>query len=194
MKTVNVKKQHVKKQHVKKQIVSSFFCLAVLTASQAQSAIVQFSINGEITDAYSNPFGLSTGDLISATGVFDDSSISAAGVSYVDFSLSYNNMVIEVGSVNYTDELDLLGGASLYFSDGILDGMDYEAISGSFDSWGYFGQVDYYGVALEDFTGTGIAGNWILDSYQVTAVPVPAAVWLFASGMLLLGGIARRRQ
>ncbi|VAW61304.1 hypothetical protein MNBD_GAMMA10-2057, partial [hydrothermal vent metagenome] len=50
------------------------------------------------------------------------------------------------------------------------------------------------GVALEDFTGTGIAGNWILDSYQVTAVPVPAAVWLFASGMLLLGGIARRRQ
>ncbi|VAW70099.1 hypothetical protein MNBD_GAMMA10-3057, partial [hydrothermal vent metagenome] len=181
MKIVNVKKQHVKKQ-----IVTSFFCLAVLTASQAQSAIVQFSINGEITDAYSNPFGLSTGDLISATGVFDDSSISAAGVSYVDFSLSYNNMVIEVGSVNYTDELDLLGGASLYFSDGILDGMDYEAISGSFDSWGYFGQVDYYGVALEDFTGTGIAGNWILDSYQVTAVPVPAAVWLFASGMLLL--------
>ena len=40
--------------------------------------------------------------------------------------------------------------------------------------------------------------SWKLDtngalSYQVSAVPLPAAVWLFASGMLGLVGVARRR-
>ena len=32
------------------------------------------------------------------------------------------------------------------------------------------------------------------DDFSLTAVPVPAAVWLFGSALLGLGGIARRRQ
>lgn len=35
---------------------------------------------------------------------------------------------------------------------------------------------------------------WAVYSGDVSAVPVPAAVWLFASGLLGLAGIARRRN
>lgn len=47
---------------------------------------------------------------------------------------------------------------------------------------------------------TTFAGTWSVNAaagtlnYTVTAVPVPAAVWLFASGLLGLVGISRRRK
>lgn len=58
----------------------------------------------------------------------------------------------------------------------------------------------FYGAnGLTSGTGTGI-GQWTLSqggvlsySAAVSAVPVPAAVWLFGSGLLGLVGIARRR-
>jgi hypothetical protein len=44
---------------------------------------------------------------------------------------------------------------------------------------------------------TEAAGRWAFDgsniTYGVSAVPVPAAVWLFGSGMLGLVGVARRK-
>jgi hypothetical protein len=42
---------------------------------------------------------------------------------------------------------------------------------------------------LTDQTGVGFSGI-----VEQTAVPVPAAVWLFGSGLLGLVGIARRKQ
>lgn len=60
---------------------------------------------------------------------------------------------------------------------------------------------------VSDLSGTPISttysnGRWVVDptlgqvSYvgQVSAVPVPAAVWLFGSGLLGLVGISRRRR
>ncbi len=56
-----------------------------------------------------------------------------------------------------------------------------------------------------DLTGTGLqgsdiaihwgmtCGNDVIEGIAVSAVPVPAAVWLFASGLLMLTGLARRR-
>ncbi len=60
------------------------------------------------------------------------------------------------------------------------------------------------GVLTTDVTvsdGAGPGGGWSppIDSYvpgtvNVQAVPIPAAVWLFGSGLLGLVGVARRRQ
>ena len=46
---------------------------------------------------------------------------------------------------------------------------------------------------------TPFAGNWSLSSngaltYNVSAVPVPAAAWLFASGLVGMIGVARRKH
>lgn len=40
----------------------------------------------------------------------------------------------------------------------------------------------------------GKTGNWVMQGTVNTAVPIPAAVWLFGSGVMGLAGVARRRR
>ena len=185
------------KSQIKELALSIVFCTAVFSTTQSSAALVEFSVDGEITSATAgNIFGLSIGESITAFGEYDDSTIGA-GVIAVEFRSAFNNMQITVGSTTYTDAMDELGGADLYFLDGIFDGLDYKALDGNFDSWGSLGELDANNNLLEDFTGSGIGGFWTASSFQVSPisnVPVPAAVWLFGSGLVLLSGLARRRQ
>ncbi len=41
---------------------------------------------------------------------------------------------------------------------------------------------------------TGINTPFTIDHIEISAIPVPAAVWLFSSGILGLTGIARRKK
>ncbi len=57
------------------------------------------------------------------------------------------------------------------------------------------------GSLMGSYTGGLLVGNFLADLSQVNAtvaevqaVPVPAAVWLFGSGLLGLAGIARRKK
>lgn len=60
----------------------------------------------------------------------------------------------------------------------------------------------YYDFVSVDWDGDGIAGGAMIDgpfpgfsfNFNVNVVPVPAAVWLFASGLVGLLGLARRRK
>ena len=60
----------------------------------------------------------------------------------------------------------------------------------------------YYQLTSIDWDGNGIAGAAMIDgpfqgfnaNFNVNAVPVPAAVWLFGSGLLGLIGVARRKK
>jgi hypothetical protein len=51
--------------------------------------------------------------------------------------------------------------------------------------------VSFFGFA-DTFTSTQL-GQYGIEISQVSAVPVPAAVWLFGSGLLGLIGVARRK-
>lgn len=55
-----------------------------------------------------------------------------------------------------------------------------------------------FGLFLGEWTTGTVAQNWDLRldniSYTVNAVPIPAAVWLFGSGLLALISIARRKE
>ena len=63
-------------------------------------------------------------------------------------------------------------------------------------------QFSIVGLALEDIIpgfasfnkADGVSGGFFSGNELVTAVPVPAALWLFGSGMLLLGRIATQRR
>jgi hypothetical protein len=58
------------------------------------------------------------------------------------------------------------------------------------------------GFDLDTFSGRLVLGgrtgaafaNGDVDNIRIEAVPVPAAVWLFGSGLLGLVGITRRRK
>lgn len=59
-----------------------------------------------------------------------------------------------------------------------------------------FGGVNSSGqwlLTIQDVVGddSGVLGSWTLD---ITPVPIPAAIWLFGSGVLGLVGIARRKK
>lgn len=182
-----------------KTTIKSLIYLTLLATSQLQAALVDFSVDGEITSAeIGNTFGLSIGDLITASGQFDDSVIGA-GITEVDFTTAVNNMQISVGNALYTDATESFGGALIFFNNGVFDGIDYDSVDGTFDSWGSLGELDTYGNVLDDFNGLydgshyKIGGSWLASTFEVTPVPVPAAVWLFGSGIVFLAGFARRK-
>jgi hypothetical protein len=63
------------------------------------------------------------------------------------------------------------------------------SIFGSYDN-NVLGQTVYFEITNLAFDGTTFTGDF---SFNVQAVPVPAAVWLFASGLIGLIGLARRK-
>lgn len=177
-----------------KWILISLISGLLIIPAQSQAAMVNFTLTGEIITAdANNPFSLDLNNSVTVSGTYDDSPIGS-GTIFIDFSTSTNNMLIQVGNTHYTDSMDVLGGASLYFRDGVFDGLDYRAFDDSYISWGVLGDTDPDGNVLPDFSGTGIEGNWVASSFTVTPVPVPGAVWLFGTGLLLLSQLARRNK
>ena len=172
--------------------IASLVALTLMMTSQAQASTVQFTLTGGITSAeVLNPFNLSVDSTITASGFFDDTTLEnsiTAGITKIDFSVASNNMEIRVGNTTFTDTDDLFGGGVMFFNNGIIDGLTFE--NSAFDS------ADTFGVYISDFGGTGITGNWDVNSYTAvtTVVPVPAALWLFGTGLLSLGAISRRKH
>ena len=164
-----------------KTIAASF--LALLFAGSAQAALVNFEITGTVeTAAADNSFGLLVGNTITASGVFDDIALTA-GTGVIDFSTAYNNMTITAGTATYTDSTELFGGAYMELINGELDSLDYSSIANDFDS----GFLSFWSGNLGEFDG-----SWN-TAVSISSVPVPAAVWLFGSGLLALVGLSRRK-
>ena len=164
--------------------------LVLVLAGSAQAALVNFELTGTVTTAVEgNPFGLDTtgNNTITASGVYDDSGDGTLGISI-------NDITFNVGSLTFTNAMDIWGGADLYLlsNNQVFDGIDYagtDQIGTYFDSYSLLGTFASY-----DIDGSGsllLEGSW--DSFSVTAVPVPAAVWLFGSGLLALVGLSRRK-
>ncbi len=66
-------------------------------------------------------------------------------------------------------------------------------IAGS-GGWALFTGLNTTSLSHTRFNSDGVDIAWfVLDSQPVSSVPVPAAVWLFGSGLLALSGFARRK-
>lgn len=163
----------------------------------AQAAMVNFSVTGFATDNMWNDgtpdgFGLSSApnDTITAVGTFDNVSLDGSGLE----SVLLDSLTITVGNAIFTqdDETRATNFPVLLFDGGAFDGIDFDALYGDF---GYFNSAE----RLMTFTGDddnfgSIYGNWDGASYSVSAVPVPAAAWLFGSGLIALAGFVRRKK
>ena len=110
--------------------------------------------------------------------------------------------------------IEVIGGIAIL---GIADGTTL--LSGTFSDWTYLGSGNFFGSGIDtkdplllgalgvalntqfDFFGFSLgfaAENGVLtaistDIKNTEVVPVPAAVWLFGSGLIGLVGVARRR-
>ena len=161
------------------------------TSSSVQASLVNFELTGTVNTATaigngnnaSFLFGLEAGDTITATGWFDDSVFTTDffGNTVYSFIGPANEMTINVGTATFTDLDDFIGGGDLVLYGGSFVGLDYSALTGDFDSLN------------NTFLSTGaFEGVW--NSITLTAVPVPAALWLMGSGLLALVGFARKKQ
>ena len=133
------------------------------------------TINGDFTS--SGIFNVEIGGLLAGTeyDVLDVTGIANLG-----------------GTLN-VDFFDLGGGLFDASLGNTFDILSAESMTGQFDLFtlamlgnGLDWQLDY----LIDFSGT----TDIVRLSVVSAVPVPASVWLFSSGLLGLIGVARRKK
>ena len=177
--------------NVQKIIYTCFLIFTILIGiNSAQAALVNYTITGDVIlgDRPSgwNAFGLTAGDTITATGIFDDSVLTSGSGTILFDSASGNSMTLTVGSQTFTasDDDRFLSGSPSITLDGFgLLGFDYLASTS-----------EYFSSYLTGFDdGDSLYGEW-QTTVAISPVPVPAALWLFGSGLIGLIGISRRRQ
>ena len=87
-------------------------------------------------------------------------------------------------SVTHNDNYDLFTSIQ---DDAYWSGTDY---SGDTNFAFYFHMIN----GEQDINGKGASNHaWVVHSGDVGVVPIPSAVWLFASGLIGLVGLARRK-
>jgi hypothetical protein len=165
-----------------------------LSGGAAHAALMNFTLTGTVNlpPDSGNLFNLNDGDTVSVVGSFDGSVLtSGTGTVLFDKLNPGNTFKVTAGDFSFTEMNDIdytTGGTpSLTLTSGSLPGFDFVAdigVLGFFNSQGgvFNGDDDEFGI---------IAGTW--TRFEMTVVPVPAAVWLFGSGLLGLVGIARRK-
>lgn len=165
----------------------------ILGTGAAQAALVNFTLTGDV-DLFAdsgNSYGLNMGNTISATGTFDDG-VLTGGTGTVSFgSGSGNSLTLNVGSSTFVASDDSNYGSGypqLSLNSGTFDGLNVSILFGAASS---FDSLNSWFDAYDD-SGNLVSGTW--TSFQMTPVPIPAAAWLFGSGLLGLAGIARRRK
>lgn len=173
-----------------------FIFALLLPYSAANAVTVSGSLNGTITGADAgNAFGLSVGDMITLDVLYDDSVITGIGGESVFFNaITGNTMDFTVGSMNFDESQDTAGGLgpSLFFLNGDLQEITFSTTFGSgTPSDVFFSFITFFEGNSNGFIG----GEWDLSSYSVSPVviPVPAAIWLFGSGIGLLWLVKRKR-
>jgi len=177
-----------------------------------------FVSNVSVSSGSFNSFDASTGDSISITDALTDTSLNtyaaSVGTSSLDMSFSTNiyngtgndlafffngyginnhiNLTIGSETIAYTAEVLWFDESSnLAYSGG------GQALAGIFVNLDDFIQSDFTNSALDTFNVSIAHDNWlsVVSGYNIlpTPVPVPAAVWLFLSGLSVLGLIKRRK-
>jgi len=176
--------------------IASLFIL--LNVATAHAAFFSYTITGtvligdETWGSGSNEFGLSMGDVITATGIFDDAPL-LGGTGTISFeSGSLNTMTISVGSATFTASNDKRYSTeskpSLHFDAFALDDFDYLANVG-------------VNLAPQDFSSDILGfddlnlmiGEWS-STVQTAAVPEPISVVFVSTALAGLLAIRGRQK
>lgn len=176
--------------------------MTALASMGANAATYNFSVSGSSTVAgAASGSGTSTG-----TAVWDDvagtvtlstsgnNNITVGPTTYVltisataNFSGNAGSPFSPTSGDNTIDSCSDTVGGFLCSQSGVGVTSNYNSVSGSLTAAGgtLFG---------ETVSGSGTQTATADTTYTLSAVPIPAAAWLFGSGLIGMAGVARRRR
>jgi len=185
---------------------------AFSTNASAAQVVIDFGTGlagngGTITDVNSDGSYIKGENIL--IGSLEAIGTTADGVYITDALLNFDtnsNIITIDGTVS------VLGiGTSITLLTGSFNGWNYDdtGVTGAFSGNGIdikhddllnalgvdlATQFDFFAFTLGfDFTGSNASTAVSTDIINTSVVPVPAAVWLFGSGLIGLAGVARRR-
>jgi len=191
-------------------VYAGLFALAMAAPVAAKTINVNFNGNGNSIDyTFSTSF-----DGTQWSGSLDSATFNVGSSSTTYSTSAYT---LQMGSIGEVSTFEVYSGSTL-ISQMVYNGMAY-ITNGSFGSAGgvfemfYYGDQTTYSAANYGFSssvdssgnvnpmlyisgGPTPFGNLQMTGVSVStvsAVPAPAAAWLFASGLIGLIGISRRR-
>ena len=187
------------------------FVVSTFLPTAAQAYVVWFSWTGDTTASNNGNFWTLNGVFSYSNSLIDSGAIDETDLDSFSIEVFLNNVsqgtwdmtqgstysvsgILPDGTFNFnydtSAEAFIVGGARLDAQGQVWNfrgdfGVGFE--SGSQDQ-----KVSVADVKYED--SSILTGNSTLAVYATSAVPVPPAVYLFATGMLGLVGIARRKR
>lgn len=178
------------------------------SAMPAHAATIQLQAFGQIDAVFGTPtlLDLAVDDTVIMTVEWDTDDVAVSGADVVDFSSMIIDFYNSVSSIVLSINVDNTAAESanvLHFFDGDLVDVDVLGFFQDFVTdvdYGHFVGDGFFNVFEYDEFGDStlaLVGSYILPlgtTPPVAVIPVPAAVWLFGSGLLGLIGIARRRR
>ncbi len=181
----------------------------LLCAGAVQAVPVNFSLTGNINVADpGNDFGLSIGDTVTLSGMFDDAGLTGIGVEIINFGdlLPGNMFTLPLDSVSLDNTMDVFFALGCCPFIELLDGdfvfLDYVVerfVNGAPDVDFLTGTpvsgLDPLVFVATDSASRIIEGTWNPDSFTVTpkGVPEPTTLALIGLGLASLGFAGRRR-
>ena len=164
----------------KKTVYALIGVVSILTIARVDAATVFAPTDGDVNFL----FGDFAGGILA---MFDDSDQSYGGLS---LAIDVPGIVGVVGPVNNGDHIasNSNGTLTLTGSDNYILGLNVGGI--------WFADSSVVAVGANSYTVSFGNGGSVLqvDVQIIPAVPLPAAVWLFGSGLLgLVGGAIRKK-
>jgi len=199
---LKLKEEGVEIVKITQILAASVLCL---TSTVASAAVLDFS---EVTAGYqgSNVVNLSNATISTFgaeiyvfqqesnppfgptggfCGITTPNGTNCATVDVIDFSFStsISNLMFQTAQYDAGDQ----ASASIYAGANLLDTITINSAM-LVDFTGYSGVTS---LVIDDLASTGF--GFAYGDFTYTVVPVPAAAWLFGSGILGLVGVARRK-
>jgi hypothetical protein len=102
-------------------------CFLAFSTTSAQAILVSTSITGEVTldNDGDNPFGLTVGDTISVSAIYDDAVIVADDQYWLADYTGWD-LTIDIGTETFShSDVTEADYTSFYFSGGFIDGIEF---------------------------------------------------------------------
>lgn len=178
------------------KILKHLILIASLTLCTTANAV---SISTDFTATVDS--GTFLGTIGTGTITYDDTDILGVGNEAINLNTALNFLTFNVFGQDFagSDDIDFEFGTFplVNFFDGLITSINYvvnELSTSNPTAINQAGVLSFSIFTLELGDLGGLSGVLNIEEGSISPVPVPAAAWLFGSGLIALFGFSRRRK